>query len=1167
MESAIPVAPPAVRLQVHTQHGRPTVYEVGDGGFLIGTVPGCDLRLPPANLAPVVGLVLSHPDGVVFRKLAPLQAGTANGRPVTATHLNDGDRIALGAVEIVVNLSADAAVATAARKSVSERPRDEAAAKEHEELLQLRQELATIREQLYERYHTRRDKLHAKQKALRKAADKLIARKRDLDAKTGQIGKSQQEWSLREAELAARTEQVQRERQIFEEQARELGARQQELQRTLAERVQEVEARERQLAEERAALESSQKQHQNDLVRLDRAQAALEQQRKQLHADALDVDHRFEQLQRDSRDLEEQAKRLDEWHQRLTTDAERQERQKQEQETTGAQINQRAAAVEGQQAMLATLRTRLERMREELRRQEQAVNDQRVAQEVVEADLRQRALEARTLREELDNDKKLFEEEHRRLQEKQATMGAAVAQLRQAQESLAGEEKVLHERQQSIDTLSAEQAEQAGLLLARGNQLDELHQRLKADREALQAREGGLAQSEQTLAALQEQLRRRSEELAERQRLLDEQDQKLAQEQADLESRRQMFDQQDQQAAERLEGLRLAFQAREDELAKQTEALAAREANLRARTQRLEETGTDLATQQEKLVAERVALETQRQAAADAAAQVRKEFEATRAEAVELQRQSPEIEARAAAALERLTRGREQLREHLSEIHAYARQSREDLEAARQSVQADIERLRRQELSLHAGRDEHRLAVAAFRQQLIEWQGQVGEMKQSLLRGENQLDRRRAEVDAQAQQIATSSARLARQAEELEQQERQVAEKRGEMDRHLSDMREWYRRKLRELAGVDQSPEDDPSVGTGGLTPRRSLTPMPGATVAAADEAPGRDILSLTGEADTGDRQLGELLRSLELIDADTLRALVLEARRQRRSLRQLLLSGNYLTLYQMALIEASNLDALVLGPVRVVDRLGATPHEVVFRVFDPRHEREAMLRHLAEEEMQDAVRPDEFRQRFGAAAGLLHPNIAATYEVLDIHDRPAALQEWLRGVPSTEWPSLAGAPGVWFRLLGQAALALHTAHQAGLVHGRLGPEAFVFTGEGLLKIRGFGEPRWLGGNQPNAPEATPADDLYALGPIAAAWATLGAAGKKPAPKPFPDILQTILQHLTAANEDDRFPGATALLDELERVSAEVPASQTAWDRFINFARDQAGDSALRRSA
>src|SRR5439155_13012764 len=124
--------------------------------------------------------------------------------------------------------------------------------------------------------------------------------------------------------------------------------------------------------------------------------------------------------------------------------------------------------------------------------------------------------------------------------------------------------------------------------------------------------------------------------------------------------------------------------------------------------------------------------------------------------------------------------------------------------------------------------------------------------------------------------------------------------------------------------------------------------------------APGRGILTLTGEVDPGDRQLGDLLRSLDLVDADTLVALWREARRQRRSLRQLLLAGNYLTLYQMALIEAGNLDGLVLGPVRVIDRLPSSPHEVVFRVFDPRHSREALLRHLAEAEMHDAIRPHE---------------------------------------------------------------------------------------------------------------------------------------------------------------------------------------------------------------
>src|SRR5438128_8604021 len=197
----------------------------------------------------------------------------------------------------------------------------------------------------------------------------------------------------------------------------------------------------------------------------------------------------------------------------------------------------------------------------------------------------------------------------------------------------------------------------------------------------------------------------------------------------------------------------------------------------------------------------------------------------------------------------------------------------------------------------------------------------------------------------------------------------------------------------------------------------------------ANGQGPGRDILSLTGAVDPPDQKLGDLLQSLGLVDADTLTALLVEARRQRRSLRQLLLAGGYLTLYQMALIEAGNLDALVLGPLRVIDRLRATPTETVYRVFDPRRNQEALLRHLGEDEMQDAVRPDEFRQRFAAAAAVAHPHLAATLEMLDIAGRPAALQEWLTGLPSSDWPPLAGAPGVWFRLVNQAFLGLHTAH------------------------------------------------------------------------------------------------------------------------------------------
>jgi hypothetical protein len=386
-------------------------------------------------------------------------------------------------------------------------------------------------------------------------------------------------------------------------------------------------------------------------------------------------------------------------------------------------------------------------------------------------------------------------------------------------------------------------------------------------------------------------------------------------------------------------------------------------------------------------------------------------------------------------------------------------------------------------------------------------------------------------------------------------------------------MREWYRHKLRQLAGVDRPADDangESPLQAGDVMPLSGLVDAgnpsevdelrPVAGLQNSDDG----ILSMTGEIEPADRMLGELLRSLDLMDADTMTTLLLEARRQRRSLRQLLLAGNYLTLYQMALIEASNLDGLVLGPVRVVDRLKSTSHEVVYRVFDPRHNREALLRHLAQGEMEDAVHPDEFRQRFAAAAAVVHQNIAGTYEVLEINGRPAVLQEWLRGVRATEWTALAAAPGVWFRLLGQAALALHTAHSAGLVHGHLQPDSFLFTSEGVLKLCGLGEPGWLS-TPATGPAATAATDLDSLGQLAASWQALAAENKKG--RPFPPVLQKIVKNLTADRVEDRFSNATALLDELDRVSSEVPANAAAWDRFVKFARDQLADSGVRESA
>ena len=178
--------------------------------------------------------------------------------------------------------------------------------------------------------------------------------------------------------------------------------------------------------------------------------------------------------------------------------------------------------------------------------------------------------------------------------------------------------------------------------------------------------------------------------------------------------------------------------------------------------------------------------------------------------------------------------------------------------------------------------------------------------------------------------------RLTEHAESLQEQQRNVDQRRTEIDRHLGDMQAWYRGKLRELAGV-------PLTGATPIEP-----PPPLETADAEGIVPtGRNILSITGSADPGDQKLGQVLRDLQLIDADTLGALLAEARRQRRSLRQVLLASGVITLYQLALIEAGNVDGLVLGPVRIIERVRHNALETVYRVYDPRRGVEAVLRHL----------------------------------------------------------------------------------------------------------------------------------------------------------------------------------------------------------------------------
>lgn len=1272
---------PEVRLEVRQGAGRPTAYTVGDNGFLVGTVPGCDLRVPGAELPAVLALVTRRPEGACLRKLSPTAPLQLNGKAVSSALLSGGDRVTVGSLEILVNIqmvsptllsssqeggkgvapSAEIlAQVEAARQQLhqqmmafrqevvrfqkqrdqeeleftrrQEALRELAAAldqRQHEleersaelesdrvcwyqrreqiekeleqqraeverfrqeleqqagppappslverekavvrkeqelqeqraaldnrsadldrqrqELADMRQELADIRRQLYERYQERRDRLAGLQEAVNRAARKVQEQKQQLAQENRTLAQEKQQHAEREAELQRREQELaERQRQLDQEQ-QQLDQRWQECLRELGQRQEECLARERQLQSDRQKLEQDQAQYQADLVRLDRLQGKLDERERELQGRLADLEVRATQLHEEGQRLETQVVQLNDWHNNLRTLAEQLARQKAEQEAEAARLVQQLAVLEGQQTTLTGLRSRLERMREEVRAAEQQLASDRERIEVQEKEVQERLHEAHKLRAELDHERAALDHDRQQLAERSSVLEAAVAQLRQAQERLAAAEERLRQQTAELDARAAEQAETASLLQARTTHCEEMQRRLETEREALRERTQLLAQAEQAREALQEQLRRRSEELAKGQKVLSEQLRQYEVDAAALESRRQELEREQQEATARVAEHLRQMEARAAQLQQQSIELAQQQQQLQVGLAQLREQEQQLAAQQQALAQEQAQVEAERTKTQQAAAQARAEFEEFRKELLELQRQLPDLELRAGTAFERLSSARELLREHINEMHAYARQCQEELDGLRSNVQHEVERLQSREQQLRRSQDEHRLAVVAFRQQLIDWQGQVAEIRRLLSQDETRLERRQAEVAEQARQVDQESSRLASKAADLQQQEREVQEQRQEVAAHLNDMREWYRRKLRELAGVMPSAEPDPEATT------ESSTPLP-----------GRDILSLTGPVDSGDRQLGELLRSLGLVEAETLTTLLAESRRQRRSLRQVLLASGVITLYQLALIETGNLDALMLGPVRVVDRLQVTPREVVYRVFDPRRGSEAILRHLTEAEMQDAVHPDEYRQRF-AQASLSHPNVAGTLEVLEIQGRPAVLQEWLIGLPSSEWPPLAAVPGVWFRLLSQAALGLHTAHQAGLVHGRLQADHFILTCDGLVKLCGLGEPAWLTGSATG--EENIADDLAALGEIAAVW----AASTDRRRKPLPASLQTILARLTAANPEEHYSQAQALLEDLDQAGGEVPANPEAWERLLRHVREHAvGGSSLRQSA
>lgn len=223
----------------------------------------------------------------------------------------------------------------------------------------------------------------------------------------------------------------------------------------------------------------------------------------------------------------------------------------------------------------------------------------------------------------------------------------------------------------------------------------------------------------------------------------------------------------------------------------------------------------------------------------------------------------------------------------------------------------------------------------------------------------------------------------------------------------------------------------------------------------------------------------------------------------------------------------------------------------------------------------------ERFRDEAKHAAALTHPNVAAVYDYGEEDDGTAYLvMELVPGEPLSEIIRLSDRmdPEQVRWIIGQSALALAAAHDAGVVHRDVKPGNIMVTPDGTAKLTDFGiaragdgnghtmtgevlgTPDYISPEQALGEPATPLSDVYSLGvvahemltgskpfdmgtPVATALAHVNDAAP-PLPDTVPADLRAVVEGCLAKSADDRPADArevaTALGMTVESVAPTV---------------------------
>ncbi len=145
------------------------------------------------------------------------------------------------------------------------------------------------------------------------------------------------------------------------------------------------------------------------------------------------------------------------------------------------------------------------------------------------------------------------------------------------------------------------------------------------------------------------------------------------------------------------------------------------------------------------------------------------------------------------------------------------------------------------------------------------------------------------------------------------------------------------------------------------------------------------------------------------------------------------------------------------IGRYAILERVGAGGMGVVYSAYDPELDRRVAIKLLAPDVIGEESRLRLLREA-RAMARLSHPNVVPVYDAGTVDGRVFVAMEFVQGVTLREW--LEDETRAWTEVLEtmrRAALGLHTAHEAGLVHRDFKPDNVMVGDDGRVRVLDFG--------------------------------------------------------------------------------------------------------------